>query len=321
MPSDPKKIKQKAELQRVRLLSHLFDPDPECPEKISETAKNAPLPEGLGHRTAAAREFEKFLDSEFAEVRRLSASALGKMAPERPASCSFLPALARVARDDAHPQVRQYAAKAIKRYAADAFLQLDILKDVARDETAPQYVRTAAADAVAEIQTEHRRKHARSHHWCTRCRKVISQEEYFAGMARWGKPYCRHCLDEREIENVNFESTVEGAKTRRSQGGTVVQSRGEKQIADFLENEGIRYVYDERYRIAGDAMIRPDFYLPEFDVYIEYFGMDTPEYRDNMLKKRFLYQRAAKKLVSVSYKDNDNLIEVLRQKLSRYFRI
>ncbi len=321
MPSDPIKLKQKSELQRVRLLNHLFDPDPEHPEKVSEPARNAPLPEGLSHRTAAADEFERFLYSEFAEVRRLSASGLGKMAPEHPASGSFLPVLARIARDDSHPQVRQYAAKAIKRYAAEAILQLDILKDVARDETAPQYVRSAAADAVAEIQSEHRKKHARANHWCSRCKKVISQEEYFAGMERWGKPYCRHCLDEREIENVNFESTIEGAKIRRSHGGTVVQSRGEKLIADFLEKEGIRYVYDERYRIAGDAMIRPDFYLPEFDVYIEYFGMDTPEYRDNMLKKRFLYQRAAKKLVSVSYKDNENLIEVLRQKLSRYFRI
>ncbi len=123
------------------------------------------------------------------------------------------------------------------------------------------------------------------------------------------------------MENVNFESTVEGAKMRRSTSGTAVQSRGEKMIAEFLEREGIRYVYDERYRIAGDTLIRPDFYLPEFDVYIEYFGMNTPEYRDNMLKKRVLYQRSAKKLVSVSYKDNDNLIEILRQKLSRYFRI
>lgn len=25
-------------------------------------------------------------------------------------------------------------------------------------------------------------------------------------------------------------------------------------------------------------MIRPDFYLPEFDVYIEFWGMDTPAY-------------------------------------------
>jgi len=321
MASDPTKIKQKAELQRVRMLSHLFDPDPEHPERISESARNAPLPEGLGHRTAAAREFEKFLASPFSDVRRLSASALGKMAPEHPSSDSFLPVLARLAQEDPHPQVRQYAAKAIGKYAAEAFLELDALKDVARDEAAPQYVRTAAAESVAEIQKEHRKQFARTHHWCTRCRKVISQEEYFAGMERWGKPYCRHCLDEREMENVNFESTVDGAKTRRSTGGTAVQSRGEKLIADFLEQEGIRYVYDERYRIAGDTMIRPDFYLPEFDLYIEYFGMDTPEYRDNMLKKRFLYQRAAKKLVSVSYKDNDNLIEALRRKLSRYFRI
>ena len=142
-----------------------------------------------------------------------------------------------------------------------------------------------------------------------------------SGMERWGKPYCRHCLDEREIENVNFESVVEVAKQRRSTNGTAVQSRGEKRIAEFLEAENIEYIYDERYRIAGDALVRPDFYLPEFDVYIEYWGMNTPEYVENMRRKKLLYQRAGKKLVSVSWEDDENLIEVLKSKLSRYFRI
>ena len=40
-----------------------------------------------------------------------------------------------------------------------------------------------------------------------------------------------------------------------------------------------------------------------------------------MRKKRILYQRAGKKLVSVSWQDDENLVEILRAKLSRYFRI
>ena len=100
-----------------------------------------------------------------------------------------------------------------------------------------------------------------------------------------------------------------------------MQSIGEKRIAEFLESEGIAFMYDERYRIAGDAVVRPDFYLPEFDIYIEYFGMNTPEYIRNKEKKKFLYQRAGKKLISISYKDDERLIEVLREKLSRYFRL
>jgi len=320
MGSQPEKILQHRAIERVRALSRLFEPDPEHPESISPASLSLPLPDGLSSRGEAWRELVDFLSSPYADARRLAASALGKMAPERPPAAAFLPHLLRVAREDERPQVRQYAIRAIGRYATDAFFCLEDLKDVAREEGTPSYLRTVASDVIAKIQTIRQAQLARTHHWCTRCKRILSVEEYGQSVDRWGKPYCRHCLDERELENKNFESTVEGAKRRRSNLGTAVQSKGEKTIADFLEAEGVAYMYDERYRIAGSDVIRPDFYLPEFDVYIEYFGMDTPEYRDNMLKKRLLYQRAAKKLVSVSFKDEGRITDILRQKLSRYIR-
>jgi len=321
MGSQPEKILQHRAIERVKALSRLFEPDTEHPETISPASLSLPLPDGLSSRGEVWRELVDFLSSPYADARRLAASALGKMAPEHPPAVAFLPHLLRVALcQDERPQVRQYAIRAIGRYAADAFFCLDDLKDVAREEGASSYLRTVASDVVAKIQMARQAELARTHHWCTRCKRIISREEYGQSVDRWGKPYCRHCLDERELENKNFESMVEGAKRRRSSLGTAVQSKGEKLIADFLETEGVAYMYDERYRIAGSDMIRPDFYLPEFDVYIEYFGMDTPEYRDNMLKKRLLYQRAAKKLVSVSFKDEGKITDILRQKLSRYIR-
>ena len=106
-----------------------------------------------------------------------------------------------------------------------------------------------------------------------------------------------------------------------TQSRTAVQSQGERRIADFLSQKRIAYVYDERYRIAGDVRIRPDFYLPEFDLYIEYWGMDTPEYVENMKRKLLLYQRAGKKLISLSFRDFGRLESVLEEKLSRYIRL
>ena len=96
---------------------------------------------------------------------------------------------------------------------------------------------------------------------------------------------------------------------------------GEKRIANWLAAQKIAYIYDERYRIAEGDLIRPDFYLPEFDIYIEYWGMDTPEYNANHQKKLWLYQRAGKKLVSISFQDLPNLEAVLSLKLSRYIRL
>ena len=155
---------------------------------------------------------------------------------------------------------------------------------------------------------------------CARCRRLVSDDEYRRSMERFGRSYCRHCQDEKELEARDFESTVEAAKVRRTAGGTAVQSRGEKRIAEFLEAEGIAYVYDERYRVSGADLIRPDFYLPEFDLYIEYFGMDTPEYNEKRRRKQVLYQRAGKRLISVSFCDDADLVGVLRAKLSRYIR-
>ena len=346
MGSDPRKIRQHQELTVVKAISRMIDAKyPPVASRIENSAMsggpgaagNSAVGDGLGGPGAseasegpsfpdgvnwgnAWEALTKFLRSEFPDVRRLSASALGKLAPLRPPYPAILPALLSLAESDPKPQVRQYAVKAIGRYAEFAVSCLDSLKDVARDESAPEYVRTAAAEVVASIQEHHRSAFARRNHFCARCKRIITEAEFRQGMSRWGKPYCRHCFDEKLLEDRNFESMVDEAKKKRSSLGTAVQSQGEKLIADFLESEHIEYEYDARYMIAGDTRIRPDFYLPEFDIYIEYFGMNTPEYRDNMLKKRILYQRAGKKLVSVSYKDADP-VSVLRQKLSRYFRI
>ena len=40
--------------------------------------------------------------------------------------------------------------------------------------------------------------------------------------------------------------------------------------------------------------VRPDFYLPEFDIYIEYWGMDTADYRAGMYRKKKLYAETGK---------------------------
>ena len=269
----------------------------------------------------AEDELRHLLECRFPEVRRLAASALGKLAPRRPNETLVSEALARVAETDDHPQVRQYALKALAKYPVASISLLDRLRDIARDPNLRDYVRAAAAETIAEAQKANRQAYARKHHWYTRCHRIIGEEEFMKGMELFGKPYCQHCLDERILESKNFELVVDDAKTRRTEDGTAVQSLGERRIADFLAQKRIAYVYDERYRMAGDVRIRPDFYLPEFDLYIEYWGMDTPEYVANMKKKLFLYQRAGKKLISLSFRDFNRLEALLEEKLSRYIQL
>lgn len=292
------------------------------PQKVLQhQQRERALELGRGNDPGAVRELTVLLKSPFADVRRLAASAMGKLAPLRPASQMVVAALRTPALSDPHPQVRQYALKAIAKYPEVAAYFLDEFRDVARNGSLLGYVRTAAAEVVAAIENFLRERDAAKTNRCRRCSRVVSDEEFIRSMDRFARPYCTHCFDELLLEGANFEATVEGAKEKMATDGTAVQSAGEKRIADWLSARKIAYVYDERFRVARDTLIRPDFYLPEFDLYIEYWGMDTPEYNANRQKKLWLYQRAGKKLVSISFLDLPNLEAVLSLKLSRYIRL
>ncbi|MDD3275866.1 MAG: hypothetical protein PHP93_02325 [Kiritimatiellales bacterium] len=51
------------------------------------------------------------------------------------------------------------------------------------------------------------------------------------------------------------------------------------------------------------------------DVYIEYWGLDTPQYKMSMYKKQTLYQQEGKRLISVYPKDLPVLNNLLVSKL------
>lgn len=57
-----------------------------------------------------------------------------------------------------------------------------------------------------------------------------------------------------------------------------VKSYGEMDIANFLTQNGIQYIYEHPYKVdtrtSEYGQYNPDFYLPEYDIYIEYFGVN-----------------------------------------------
>lgn len=64
----------------------------------------------------------------------------------------------------------------------------------------------------------------------------------------------------------------------RSLKGDKVKSFGELYIANWLFYHGIDYQYEAPYKVDVKTIERrqykPDFYLPEYDIYIEYYGID-----------------------------------------------
>ena len=58
----------------------------------------------------------------------------------------------------------------------------------------------------------------------------------------------------------------------------IVKSYGEMDIANYLNQNNINYIYEEPYKYdVADTeygQYRPDFYLPDYNIYIEYFSID-----------------------------------------------
>jgi molybdopterin converting factor subunit 1 len=264
---------------------------------------------------AAFGELLTLLESSSANARRLAASALGKLAWMGVDQAAAVAALAPVARSDPHAQTRQYAIKGLKAYGAAARSCLHDLRDMAANPAEKEYIRRDAAAAVEFIEESLRIADAVVEHRCQRCGARITADEFARSCQAFQRVFCDRCFDEVFLARRNFETQVELNKTIEARDGTVVQSEGERRIAEWMTAHGIAYRYDAKFRIIGEFQMRPDFYLPELDVYVEYWGLDTPQYKMSMYKKQTLYQQEGKRLISVYPKDLPRLDALLSAKL------
>jgi DNA helicase-4 len=110
--------------------------------------------------------------------------------------------------------------------------------------------------------------------------------------------------------------------------GEKVKSTEELTIANFLYLNGINYEYEKPYPF-GDKMYRPDFYLTDYDIYLEHFGVDennrnsllTPhneqKYVEEMeIKRQKHIEHNTKLLETYSYYNRNNiLLEKLKEML------
>lgn len=102
--------------------------------------------------------------------------------------------------------------------------------------------------------------------------------------------------------------------------GERVKSVEELIIANFLYLNGINYEYEKPYPF-GEVMYRPDFYLKDYDIYLEHFGVDEnnrakwlnqfneKEYIKGMEIKREAHKKYNTKLLETySYYNRDNIL-------------
>ena len=273
---------------------------------------------GRGTDPEALHELVRLVKMPSAEIRRVAASAIGKLAGFGADAAMAVAALTPLALRDPHPQVQQYALASLKAYGAAAQPHLADLQDLSENPTAKDYIRRAAASAVALIREAAQIAEAQAVRHCQRCQKAITADEFTRSRRAFERSYCDVCFDEVYLRRRNEDTKIELHKTIRAEDGTLVQSHGERLIAEWLSAQKIAYRYDERFRIVQGFAIRPDFYLPEFDLYIEYWGMDTIDYKIGMLMKLKLYQQEGKALISLYPEDKARIGEIIAAKLARH---
>ena len=141
----------------------------------------------------------------------------------------------------------------------------------------------------------------------------------------------------RNVDEVrDFKSEREYANWLRSNklitlNAETVKSHGELLIANFLYANGIDYQYEAFYSPKNEMPVdfdyRPDFFLPDYNVYIEYFGVDADgntavfipkqKYHDDMKWKFETHRLGNTNLVDVYFhqKRSGNLLKILEEKL------
>ena len=108
-----------------------------------------------------------------------------------------------------------------------------------------------------------------------------------------------------------FRKEIERNLKFMTKAGHLVQSEGEKIIADRLHECEIDYVYDSLIEVNGE-WIRPDFILPELnDLIIEYKGMDEFGYNEKFERKLMILADVGMKVMVLRGKDLERIREII----------
>ncbi|MGB4057243.1 MAG: UvrD-helicase domain-containing protein [Alphaproteobacteria bacterium] len=112
--------------------------------------------------------------------------------------------------------------------------------------------------------------------------------------------------EESEFATIEEYQAYTRTVELRALSGDLVKSFAELDIANFLFFKGVRFVYEKRYPRVS-TRYQPDFYLPDFDIWLEHFGIgmdgstapyiDRQKYHKEMEWKRGVHAQNKTKLL------------------------
>lgn len=131
-----------------------------------------------------------------------------------------------------------------------------------------------------------------------------------------GKHFCLKCWNRYKDKSIDIRiihcKDIEildayGNLQYKCDDGRKVRSKSEKIISDFLFKYGIRTIYEKPiYYYPNESetiTLHPDFYLPDYDYYIEHNGIDTKSYKANKAKTEEMYKSLNYKVIITTESD------------------
>lgn len=127
---------------------------------------------------------------------------------------------------------------------------------------------------------------------------------------------CITFSNEDDYVNSNKEVRDKHEANYRAEDGHKVRSTHEMIIDNYLFNHNIRHVYEKIvYSMNSNDKCTCDWYLPDYDVYIEYWGLDGKRYNEEKIYKLNIYKENELKLLEI---EKDDLFNKLNDKITEF---
>lgn len=146
-----------------------------------------------------------------------------------------------------------------------------------------------------------------------------------------GKHFCFDCWNKYKDKAVDIRIThcnvvqildEYGNKTKKAKDGRFVRSLSEKIILDYFFDNYIRVVYEKTIPYTNDKgeekELHPDFYLKDYDLYIEFNGLTNKNYLNKKGYANKIYQEKGLQVEILESKDIDDIEATMERILSKY---
>jgi len=148
--------------------------------------------------------------------------------------------------------------------------------------------------------------------------KVIS---YLTKKSLWGKVFGSKSAQEKpkttekkKVKNNNDIRKKYNTLEYRTEDGHYVRSKAELIIDNWLYNKGIVHAYEKK--LPTEESLLSDFYIPQKNIYIEYWGYENDEkYLKRKKAKQKIYKKYGFNLIELNDDDILNLDDMLPRHL------